>query len=204
MRMFLSSLLRDERGMAAEFALVLPLLLIFVIGAIDVGYYAWNINQAEKATQVGARFAAVTDPIATEIATASYVNVTVGTNLVTQGDRIPVGALGQLTCISTGCTCTTGPCPGTTFNSAAFGRLADRMQNVWPRIADEDIQVTYSGSGLGYAGNPNGPDISPIITVRLLDMEYTPLTFTPFGGNVDLPDFSYSLTAEDNAGELSN
>lgn len=204
MARFLHALLRDERAMAAEFALVLPVLLIFVIGAIDVGYYAWNLNQAEKATQVGARFAAVTDPLATEILTTSYVNANVGGSVVTQGDRIPVGAFGELTCTSTGCTCTTAPCPGTTFDSVAFGRLADRMQNVWPRIADEDIEVTYSGSGLGYAGNPNGPDISPIITVRLVDMQYTPLTFTPFGGNLGLPDFSYSLTAEDNSGQVSN
>ncbi len=136
MRKFLQGFHRDEHGMAAEFALVLPILLIFVIGAIDVGYYAWNINQAEKATQVGARFAAVTDPIAQEIGTASYVNTTVGGTTITQGDRIPVGAFGVVTCISTGCTCTTGPCPGTTLDANAFGRLADRMQNVWPvRVA---------------------------------------------------------------------
>lgn len=204
MARLLNQLLRDERGMAAEFALVLPLLLIFVIGMIDIGYYAWTINQAEKATQVGARFAAVTDPLATEIGTANYVNANVGGTVVRQGDNIPVGAFGELTCISTGCTCDVAPCPGTTFDSAAFGRLADRMQNVMPRIADEDIEVTYSGSGLGFAGNPNGPDISPIITVRLVDMEYTPLTFTPFAGNLGLPDFSYSLTAEDNSGAASN
>ncbi|XUU59835.1 TadE/TadG family type IV pilus assembly protein [Erythrobacter sp. HA6-11] len=204
MRRFLLSLLRDERAIAAEFALVLPVLLIFVIGAIDVGYYAWNLNQAEKATQVGARYAAVTNPLAQEIATTSYVNTTVGGTAIGQGDRIPAAALGTITCVSTGCTCTTGPCPGTTLDTTAFGLLADRMQNVWPRIADDDIEVTYSGSGLGYAGNPNGADISPIITVRLLDMEYTPLTFTPFDGNVGLPDFSYSLTAEDISGTASN
>ncbi len=190
--------------MAAEFALVLPLLLIFVIGSIDVGYYAWNLNQAEKATQVGARFAAVTDPLASDLTTTSYVNANVGGTVIAQGDRIPVAALGELTCISTGCTCASGTCPGTTFDATAFGNLRDRMQNVWPRIADENIEVTYSGSGLGFAGNPNGPDISPVITVRLLNMQYTPLTFTPFGGNVGLPDFSYSLTAEDNAGTVSN
>ncbi len=204
MKKMLYSFLRDERAIAAEFALVLPVLLIFVIGAIDVGYYAWQINQAEKATQVGARYAAVTNPLATEISTASYVNANVGGTTIIQGDVIPVGALGELTCVSTGCTCTVGPCPGTTLDATAFTGLANRMRNVWPRIADTDIEVVYSGSGLGYAGNPNGPDISPIITVRLSNMTYTPLTFTPFDGTVGLPDFAYSLTAEDNAGTASN
>ena len=42
---------------AAEFALILPLFLLFLLGIIDAGRYAWAFNQAEKATQVGARWA---------------------------------------------------------------------------------------------------------------------------------------------------
>src|SRR3546814_11895431 len=62
----------DQRGAAAEFALVLPLLLIFVLGTIDIGLYAWRINQAEKATQMGARWAVVNEPLENEIATANF------------------------------------------------------------------------------------------------------------------------------------
>ena len=40
-------LLRDEGGAsAAEFALVLPLLLILLFGTIDVGRYVWSLSQA--------------------------------------------------------------------------------------------------------------------------------------------------------------
>ena len=200
----LRGFLRDQRGMAAEFALVLPLLLIFVLGTIDVGIYAWRINQAEKATQIGARWAAVTNPLATEIATATYVNVNVGGTLVTQGDRIPAGALGVLTCTSSGCTCSTAPCPGTTFDSAAFTSLSTRMQQIYPAITNANIQVQYSGSGLGFAGDPNGPELAPLITVRLLNMSYTPVVLSPIGGTVGLPDFAYSITAEDARGTSSN
>lgn len=196
--------LADERGMAAEFALVLPLLLLLVLGTIDVGIYAWRINQAEKATQIGARWAAVTNPIASNIATASYVNVTVGGTLITQGDRIPAAALGLLTCTNTACTCTTGPCPGTTFNATAFTALSNRMRQIYPAITPANIRVEYSGSGLGYAGDPNGPEISPLITVRLVNMSYTPVTLSPIGGTVGLPDFAYSITAEDSNGTSSN
>lgn len=200
----LRGFLRDQRGMAAEFALVLPLLLIFVLGTIDVGIYAWRINQAEKATQIGARWAAVTNPLATEIATATYVNVNVGGTLVTQGDRIPAGALGVLTCTSSGCTCSTAPCPGTTFDAAAFTSLSTRMQQIYPAITNANIQVQYSGSGLGFAGDPNGPELAPLITVRLLNMSYTPVVLSPIGGTVGLPDFAYSITAEDARGTSSN
>ena len=198
---------KDESGLAAEFALVLPLLLLLLLGTIDVGIYAWRLNQAEKATQVGARWAAVTDPLVDEIASTTYVNETVGGVFVEQGDRIPVSALGLITCTSTGCSgagCSSAPITSCTFNSGAFSRLSARMKQVYSPIADTNIQVEYRGSGLGYAGDPNGPDVAPLITVRLTGMTYTSVVLSPFGGNVGLPEFAYSLTAEDSSGTVSN
>ena len=65
--------LRDTRAAsAAEFALVLPLMLLFLFGIIDVGRFAWEINQAEKATQTGARWAVVTDMIPSGLASYSF------------------------------------------------------------------------------------------------------------------------------------
>ena len=194
----------DERGLAAEFALVLPLLLLLMLGTIDVGIYAWRLNQAEKATQIGARWAAVTNPLATEIATTDYSNTTVGSDVLLQGDLIPASALGLITCTSTSCTCTTAPCPGTTFDSAAFARLAARMKAIYPPIQDSNITVEYRGSGLGFAGDPNGPDIAPLITIRLTGLSYASVVLSPLGSGVGLPDFAYSLTAEDSAGTVSN
>ena len=48
----------------AEFALVLPVALLFLLGIVDAGRYLYEVNQLEKATQMGARFAVVTDPVA--------------------------------------------------------------------------------------------------------------------------------------------
>jgi len=204
MRDFINQLAHDEDGLAAEFALVVPLLLIFVLGTIDVGLYAFRINQAEKATQIGARWAAVTNPLAEEILTTTYTNVTVGSVQIIQGERIPAGALGLLTCTNTSCTCTTAPCPGTTFNSDAFDLLSARMKRILPAIKDENIVVEYRGSGLGFAGNPNGADISPLITVRLVNMVHQSVVLSPLGVSTSLPDFSYTITAEDTSGSISN
>ncbi len=52
---------------AVEFALVLPLLLIFLLGIIDVGRWMWVNNKAQKAAQMGARFAVVTKPVSSAI-----------------------------------------------------------------------------------------------------------------------------------------
>lgn len=207
MRDILTRFIRDERGVAAEFALVLPLLVLFMIGTMEVGLYAWHINRAEKATQIGARWAVVTNPLADEIASASFVNANVGGNVVLQGDRIPAAAFGPIICNSSGCTgsgCSTPPITSCTFNSAAFNSLADRMRDFLPAIQDSNVVVEYAGSGLGFAGDPNGPDIAPIITVRLQNMEFTPITLVLFDGRVGLPDFAYSLTAEDASGTTSN
>ncbi len=55
---------RDRRGAsAAEFALVLPLLLLLLFGIIDAGRFLYETNRAEKATQMGARYAIVTNVI---------------------------------------------------------------------------------------------------------------------------------------------
>jgi len=72
-------LLRSTAGSsAAEFALVLPLFLILLFGVIDAGRFMWEYNQAEKATQVGARVAVVTNVLASQLRDENYAGQTVG------------------------------------------------------------------------------------------------------------------------------
>lgn len=189
----------DERGSAGEFALILPIIILFLIGIIDAGRYAYHFNRGEKATQMGARTAVVTNPLVSELATYNFVSSTLG-----QGDRIPESALGRITCTSSACSCTTSPClAGTlTHDTAAFAVVATRIKQIWPEVQDADIRVEYSGSGLGYAGNPSGMDIAPFVTVRLVNRTFT--SFILLGGSVGFPDFRYTLTMEDGAGTQSN
>lgn len=199
---FLIRVARDGRGAsAAEFALILPIFLLFFIGLIDAGRFLYEVNRGEKATQIGARMAVVTDPVAQSLATASYVGTSVGGATLTQGDRIPAGALGSLVCNETSCV-GTSPHPGTTRNATAFTNLLARMQQIMPAVQSDNLMVEYRGSGLGFAGNPDGMDISPLVTVRLTGLNFSPILL--FGGNINLPDFSYTLTMEDGAGAGSN
>jgi Flp pilus assembly pilin Flp len=196
---------RDESGLAAEFALVLPLLLLLLLGTIDVGIYAWRINQLEKATQLGARFAAVTDPV-TDSFDVSMVGANAGGSTLQQGDRVPTLDF-TVSCTSSACSCAGSDCGllgAVSFDSMNFANLATRMRTAYPGIQDSNIQIEYRGSGLGFAGDPNGPDIAPLITVRLVNMQYTPVTLSPIGTTVNLPDFAYSLTSEDASGTASN
>src|SRR5688572_7160965 len=89
---------------AAEFTLVLPLLILLLFGMIDVGRFMWDMNKGEKATQFGARFAIVTDPVSPGLIEADFAG-----GAIAPGDLIPASALGELVCTSTSCTCT-GAC----------------------------------------------------------------------------------------------
>ena len=202
--MTVRSFMRDQSGStAAEFGLVFPLLLLLLFGIIDGGRWIWTYNQAEKATQMGARMAIVTNMIEPGIAT-SYV----GVGGLTQGDVIPASAFGLVRCTSTGCTCVTTPCPTLgTENTTAFNTVVTRMKYFLPSLTAANVTVEYSSSGLGYAGSPVLPDLSPMVTVKI-GTPATPLQFRPLTilaiKSVNMPPFTTTLSAEDLSGAVSN
>jgi Flp pilus assembly pilin Flp len=183
---------RDRSGAsAAEFALVLPLLILFLLGTIDVGRLMWTWNRAEKATQMGVRLAVVTDPVANGLKTYSYsVDDT-----VPQGDVVPPDKFGGIACTSTSCTCVSN-CPfGTTHDATAFNLILDQMDNFMAEITAPSVVIDYSYSGLGFAGDPNGPDVAPLVTVSLTGVQFSPIFL--FGAvTLNLPAFSATLTME--------
>jgi len=192
----------DRRGAsAAEFALVVPLLVLFILGMIDAARFIWETNRIEKATQMGARMAVVTQPVSTGLATQNYL----GVGGLTQGDIIPASALGVVSCGRNSCACT-GNCPtnAAVANATAFDQIFARMQLMKPDISADEVTVSYRGSGLGYAGDPHGMDISPLVTVELSDVEFRPITLMFGGLEIDLPAFRTTLTAEDSSGSQSN
>lgn len=207
----MTALVRRFRGdrhgaTAAEFALILPIALLFLLGLIDVGRYGWAYNQAEKATQIGARWAAATDLIPSGLVSYSYA-VSSG---IPQGTVVPKSAFPGIQCTSSGgtvsCTCKTGgTCPAAipgTADQAAFDRLANRMFQIWGGVGKDNIRIDYDWSGLGYSGDPTGPDVAPLITVSIQNKQF-PLWFM-LGNTVPLPTARYTITAEDGQGTESN
>lgn len=201
-------LARNTNGAsAAEFALVLPAALLMLFGVIDVGRYAWQLNEYEKATQMAARMAVVTDVVSEGLAAndLTYVGSTACGNALVAGERICAAALGTIVCTSSSCTCTGSNCPTgyATVDDVAFTRIVDRIRQFQPRITEDQVAIEYRGSGIGFAGDPGKPEVSPVVTVRILNAQYDAVTLSPLGGTVPLPDFSYSLTLEDGEGGLS-
>jgi len=207
----LAPLLVDRRASsAAEFAMVLPLLLILLLGVIDVGRLMWTWNRAEKATQMGVRYAVATDMVPNGLAAYSFV-VSGG---LTQGDAIPQSAFGGASCLvnagAVSCSCKSGAtCPSPLVSNSAnaltaFNNIVNRMRLFMPEIASSNVTVDYDYSGLGYAGDPNGSDVSPLVRVSLKQLTFRPLLFRFFAGTITLPSFSAALTMEDGQGTTSN
>ena len=215
-----AKLARSNSGAsAAEFAIVLPIFLLFLFGVIDAGRFMWEYNRIEKATQVGARVAVVTNVLSSGLHDENYLNQTVGGTTITAGSRIPAGALGSLECTSSGCSCETQPCPSDlgTFDSDTFNNaLVARMRQVYPGITAEDVQVRYSGSGFGFAGNAASGgggggggtgtgemEISPLVTVTVAGAKFVPISSFLLA-SITIPSVSATLTSEDASGVYSN
>ena len=180
----------DQRGgSAAEFTMVVVVFLVLVFGAIDFGRALWEWNQAAKATQYGARMAIVTNMVAAGLQTFDGLPSAGG-----NGDPVPITAISPnpVTCNSSGCD-GYGP-----LDAAAFSAIVARMKEIFRRVEEANVVIEYRHIGLGFAGNPFGPDIVPAVTVKLRDMTFRFMTPGLAGlADISMPEFATTLTGED-------
>ena len=175
----------------------------------------WTANEAEKATQAGARVAVATDMIPNALLNYSFA-VQGG---LPQGSTIDSTKFGGVTCLWTGsaatCTCKTSACgpsnliSNQTSADQAFTRIVDRMKAIYPQLTNSMIQIEYNYSGIGYAGDPNGSDVDPLVKVSLRQdgtnsPTFKPITLLLFGASIPMPGFSAALTMEDGQGTVAN
>ncbi len=193
--------LHAERGATAvEFGLVSVVFITLVIGGIDAGRLAWTLNIDKAATRAGARLAAVS-PIVSLWLQGSFSAPACG--VPGNGQRPPT--LPIMTCTSASCT-PSGPAPGCLLGSppmtpsadtAVFNAIVARMQQFDGSIQPANVEVLYEHIGLGVIGDPNGCDVSPLVTVRLTGMTFQAGSLRMFGlANFNLPAMSSSLTSE--------
>jgi hypothetical protein len=195
---------------AAEFALVLPLLLILLFGIIDAGRFLWEFNEAEKATQMGVRYAVVTNPVATALrgpANGGYSFAV--SDSIAQGSPVPTANFDSATCDDSSCSCTGGSiCNSIGYDgpgpNTAFGNIVARMALFYPSIGASNVQVIYKNVGLGFSGDPDNPNVSALVTVKLRNLQFRPITCLVFACSIGMPDFSAALTLEDASGAVSN
>ena len=194
----------DNGGALMEFTLVISLLLTVTFGLVEFSLALFRWNNAAKAVQAGARLAAVSAPLSSDIKTMTGLSST-----VFAGDPMP-----DFERICTGTGSSTGTCSGGgTYSSAAMNTLLyGRGRTVCAAVAAEqlpgmcnfltaltpaNITVTYKQTGLGFAGRPGGP--VPTITVELtgLSFNFILLRMVPGITSITMPSMRSTITGED-------
>jgi len=144
------SSLRDQRGQAlAEFALVLPLILFFIAGVVEMGR-AWNIKQAvTDAAREGARYTVVKDDA---VPTLADVQSKIEERL----------ALAGVTTSTIGFSSADAACSVVAncfHNDVGYGK------EMTVSVATQ-FQMGLMGALLGWAGVPAAVEISTTATMR--------------------------------------
>jgi hypothetical protein len=170
-----NSFLRDDAGASlVEFLLIIPLLLAMTFSVVDMGVLMWQWNQAAKATQFGARFAAMNNPVATNMnlftnpgdSDTSFVGMAC-VDPATGARRMDLS--GQPLCPDRTSVCTSTGCTnGITADAAAFTAVANEMRNWLPILAPENLRITYSTIGLGFVDRPGGAPMAVTVSLRCL------------------------------------
>lgn len=201
-------LAQDRRGaVAVEVAIVFGVLLVLTVALIEFALALWQWNSAEKATQLGVRYAVESDPVASAFASYSGVNdggFEPGTSLTT--DKVAAFCVRSTSSESTcpgGCGAFGGN-PG--WDGAAFTAIVDKMRGIFPRVQAANVVVEYCHVGMGFAGRL-GADLVPTVTVELqgLTFDFLLLSFlgpmlygaTTVPAGIPMPTFAATLTAED-------
>ena len=209
---FTMRMVRDQGGGPfVEAAVMIPILLTFVLGSVDFinAFVQWN--QATKAVEVGARIAAVSDPVASGLNTIPTNALSSSTLL---GDTMPDF---EVTCDghSQACTCTRGTCTGmgtysaTAMNLIVYGRgghsscttatsyYTAGMCNMFGSITPAHVKVVYSQTGLGFAGRSAGPVPTITVSTENLQFQYFFLGGLMRLANMTMPALSTTITGEE-------
>ncbi len=192
---------QDQSGIASvEFALLSGILIAVTLGAVELGLGFLQYNSVQQAARTGARLAAVSDPVASDM--------TVMTGLgggTSAGDAMPA--------YSRVCSGKTQRCSGGQYSRAAMNAIITGPDNdgtcaatqkarrglcdVKPGITRQNVTVTYTGSGLGKAGNP--AILAPLVTVKVSDLTFDFIVADAFlpASFLKIPDIEVSVMAED-------
>lgn len=195
----------DRKGGAlVEFSLIAMLMLGVSLAAVEFSYLYFQWNSASKVVQLGARIAAVSDPVSADLKTLTGLE---GSAL--PGDPMPYF---ERVCDGKTATCTNGG----TYDAAAMNVLLNGsggisgggngdpvahaipgMRDILPQLKPENVVVKYIYSGLGFAGRPGGPVPTIVVELQGLTFEFV-LIDDLFGyTSIDVPTFRTTITGED-------
>ena len=190
----LAHFVKDESaGATVEFIAVMGPFLLLTFFIFEVIIAALLVGTAEKAVQLGARLAVVSNFAVTSL-TPGKINPLVDTNHA-YGQSCPAACASPSFATAT---CVHGV--GGVCDVANFTTLVNRMHAISSLVQSQYVTITYTDVGLGFAGGP----IIPSVTVTLAGVPYGAVVTTLLGRFfgaasplVTLPTISVTLTGED-------
>lgn len=215
----LSRFWRDTQGASlVEGLIAFPIIFFTITTLVEGGLALYQYNQVAKATAVGARLAAVSDPVIAgltdnrlaedpEVAEENDPDITSDDVLYQPGDPYPVD-IAPVECgagLSTVCDpdrlrrlvegAFDSTAPTERGCAAEPGTLG--MCDIAPRIHAENVRVSYIFSGLGYIGRPYNPVVTVRVEVRNVNFEFFLLAKLFGFENLEIPTQSVTITSED-------
>jgi hypothetical protein len=201
--MSLQTLARDRNGgVLVEATVLIPIIFIFVLGSVDFLFAFFQWNMTNKAVQLGARIAAISDPVSSDLSAMSGLG-----DGVLPGQPMPTFTR---TCSTSDTTGAIGTCTGGRYSAAAMQRIVfgqpgatacgntdAGMCKLYSPITAANVTVVYTQTGLGYTGRPGGP--VPTITVSLRNLPFRFFFLSGLMGfaNVTIPAMTTTITGED-------
>jgi Flp pilus assembly protein TadG len=196
----------EDGSVLVEAAIVMPVFLMLVLGAIDVLYASYQWSAAVKAVQIGLRIAAVSDPVAVGLGASSATAFDPNTPPGSPPPTFVVTCDGA----AESCSCE-GSCRGVggydanAMNTIVYGRNSDAcgdstgvyatgMCDLFGALKPANVMIVYQASGLGYVGRPGSV---PVITISLQKVPFQFIFLRAAFGSISIPGLTASTTAED-------
>lgn len=188
----------EEGAVLVETMLTLPIVILMMVAIVEVGMAVFQWNLTVKALQVGARLAAVSDPI---VGPTAYGTLDDGFSTLVPGDPVPSGI------VQVSCGADTTPCPaaaltrlmtgGDSCGTTTPGGL-NGICDVAAFINPANIRITYYRAGLGYVGRPFGTVSNITLEIRNQFFDFLFLDqLIPIAGRIPIPSHPVSITSED-------
>jgi Flp pilus assembly protein TadG len=164
---------RDDRGgVAVEFVALMPAFVFLTFFIFEIAVAVMWVGTVEKAAQLGARMAVVSNIAVTGIAPGDRNQVAM---TAVPGQNCPAACVGFATRTCTG---------GTTVDcdQSDFTAIFTRMDNLASLLQPSNVSITYEYVGLGFAGGP----IIPRVTVTVQNVPYGLFMTTILNGFIRL------------------
>jgi Flp pilus assembly protein TadG len=190
-----------DGAVMVEFTIIAALLLTVTCGMVDFSLALYQWNAASKATELGGRLAAVSDPVSSDLSTLTGLS-----SGVNPGDSMPYF---KRVCSGSSQSCSSGGTySAAAMNTIVYGRgktgcgtvasgQLTAMCDVYPGLTTSNVTITYEQTGLGFAGKPGGP--TPTVTVEVTGLTFDFVFLNGLLGitPMNMPTMRSTITGED-------